>query len=155
MRRFTCLCCMAALVGCAKTENRAATDTAAGTVAPAGGSTTVRLADVAGKWRVKGMNEAGDSIVGYVFNATADSSGWTMTFPNRPPYPVHVVAVGGDSIITEAGPYESVLRKGVQVRTHSVIRQQGGRLVGMTTARYQTTGPDTVRHVRTEGTRMP
>ena len=151
MRRFACLCWMAALVGCAKTESRARTDTATGAGAPA----TARLADVAGKWRMKGMNERGDSIVGFVLTATADSTGWTQIFPGRAPVPVRVVAVAGDSIVTESGPYESVLRKGIQVRTHSVMRRQGDRLVGMTTARYQTTGPDTVRQVRTEGMRVP
>jgi hypothetical protein len=104
---------------------------------------------------MKGMNERGDSIVGFVLTATADSTGWTQTFPGRAPVPVRVVAVAGDSIVTESGPYESVLRKGIQVRTHSVMRRQGDRLVGMTTARYQTTGPDTVRQVRTEGMRVP
>jgi hypothetical protein len=166
MRRFACLCCMAALVGCARTENRAATDTATGAVAPtgesaaatstAGTSNTVRLADVAGKWRVKAMTEAGDSVLGFVMTATADSSGWTNAYPNRrAPVPMRVVAVAGDSIVTEAGPYESVLRKGTQVRTHTVLRRQGDRLVGTTTARYQTTGPDTVRRFHMEGTRMP
>ena len=155
MRRFARWCCMAALVGCAKTENRAATDTATGPVAPAGSSSTVRRADVAGKWRVKAMTEAGDSVLGFVLTTTADGSGWTSTFPNLAPVPVRVVAVAGDSIVTESGPYESALRKGVQVRTHSVYRRQGDSLVGTTVAHYQTTGPDTVRRFRMEGTRMP
>jgi hypothetical protein len=68
---------------------------------------------------------------------------------------VRVVAVGGDSIITEAGPYESALRKGVQVRARMVLRLQEGKLVGTTEARYIKSGGDSVAHRPTEGTRAP
>ena len=87
--------------------------------------------------------------------ATADRSGWSINFPNREPIPVRVVAVEGDSIMTEAGPFESVLRKGVQVSTQVVSRLQDGKLVGTTVARYAVSGPDTVARLRFEGTRAP
>jgi hypothetical protein len=61
--------------------------------------------------------------------------------------------VDGDSIVHEAGPFESVLRKGVQLRTHVVSRLQGDKLVGTTTANYQVTGPDSVTQLDFEGTR--
>ncbi|MGH7525848.1 MAG: hypothetical protein ACREMX_04005 [Gemmatimonadales bacterium] len=154
MRRFTLLCCAAVLVGCAKTEDRPATDSAA-VAATAAPPATLSLADVAGKWTVRATNEAGDSIVTYVMTATADTSGWTFTFPKRKPVPVRVVAVDGDSVVTEAGPYESVLRKGVQVTTRNVTRLQGGKLVGTTKATYAGGGADSVLMARTEGTREP
>jgi hypothetical protein len=69
--------------------------------------------------------------------ATADESGWSFNFPKRDPIPVRVVAVEGDSIVTEAGPYESVLRKGVQVSTRTVTRLDGDRLTGTTVAKYE------------------
>jgi hypothetical protein len=87
--------------------------------------------------------------------ATADNSGWSFNFPKRAPVPIRVLAVAGDSIVTEAGPYESVLRKGVQVTTYSTLRLQDGKLVGSTVARYATSGPDSVLHLRSEGTRAP
>lgn len=157
MRCFAILCCCAAvLVGCAKSEDQAAVDTAAATAAPPPPPAGIALADVAGKWNVKGMNEAGDStIVTYEMTATADTTGWVINFPNRKPVPVRVVSVAGDSIVTEAGPYESVLRKGVQVTTHGVFRLQDGKLVGNTIARYNVKTADSVRIVRTEGTRAP
>ena len=157
MRCFAILCCCAAvLVGCAKSEDQAAVDTAAATAAPPPPPAGIALADVAGKWNVKGMNEAGDStLVTYEMTATADTTGWVINFPNRKPVPVRVVSVAGDSIVTEAGPYESVLRKGVQVTTHGVFRLQDGKLVGNTIARYNVKTADSVRIVRTEGTRAP
>ena len=68
---------------------------------------------------------------------------------------MRVVAVAGDSIVTEAGPFESVLRKGVKVSTNSVLRLQNGKLVGTTIAHYATSGADSVRNLRIEGTRAP
>ncbi len=151
MRYLVSCCCAVVLVGCAKPEQQPAQDTtaAAAPTPPAG----ISLADVAGKWAMTTTNEKGDStLVKYELVATGDTTGWTFNFPKRKPVPAHV-AVGGDSIVLEAGPYESVLRKGVQVTTHSVARLQDGKLVGTTVARYATHGPDSLRNLRLEGTR--
>ena len=153
MRRFAIVCCCAAaVVGCAKTETKASAASQTPPPPPA-----LSLADVAGKWTVRGMNEARDStLVTYQLTATADTSGWTITFPNRKqPIPARVAAVGGDSVVMEAGPYESVLRKGEQVTTHGVLRLQSGKLVGLTVAHYKTTKPDSVRRILMDGTRLP
>jgi hypothetical protein len=68
------------------------------------------------------MDGAGGNVVESELTATADTSGWTMTRPAGKKVPVRVVAIGGDSIITEAGPYGSAVRKGVQVRSRMVNR---------------------------------
>ncbi len=159
MRRFAFFCCAAILASCAKSEDRAADegaarDTAAAPeMAPA--SATISLADVAGKWKVRATDEDGSNVVESELTATADTSGWTLTFPNRKPIPVRVIAVAGDSIITEAGPYESVLRKGVQVRSRTVSRLQDGKLVGSLVGTFATKGGDSVAHRRLEATRAP
>lgn len=159
MRRFALFCCAAVLGGCAKSENRAADDrTAMDTVAAAPATpaaSAISLADVAGKWKVRSTDEAGGNVVETKLVATADTSGWTLTGPNRKPVPVRVSAVAGDSIVTEAGPFESFIRKGVQVTTRAVYRLQGGKLVGTTEARYATKGGDSVAQRPTEGTRAP
>jgi hypothetical protein len=160
MRRFAFFCCTAVLAGCTKSEDRAADDqTAKDTVAAApetpAASTTISLADVAGKWKVRTMDEDGGNVLESELTTTADTSGWTLTFPNRKPVPVRVVAVDGDSIVTEAGPYESLLRKGVQVRTRAVSRLQDGKLVGRVEGRFATKSGDSVAHRRLEGTRAP
>jgi hypothetical protein len=128
-------------------------DTTAVAAAPA----PIALADVAGKWSVRLMPESGDStLLSYDMVATGDTSGWAFNFPKRKPVPLRVVAVDGDSIATEAGPFESNLRKGVQVTmSRTVSRLQDGKLVGTTTAHYATTGPDSVAHFRFEATRVP
>jgi hypothetical protein len=157
MRRLTFLycCTTVALVGwataAAQTSARAA-GTAAATTAPA----TISLADVAGKWDVRATPESGTdtSVTTYVLTATGDTTGWTMTFPNRAqPVPIKVVAVAGDSIVYQAGPFASVRRRGVQVTTDAVARLRDGRLVGTAVAHYKTTGPDSVLRLRLEGTK--
>ena len=155
MRRFAFFCCAAILVGCGKSEVQPARDTTAVAPATPASRAAISLADIAGKWRLRTMDEAGGNVVESELTATVDTSGWTLTRPNRKTVPVRVVAVGGDSIITEAGPYESALRKGVQVRARMVLRLQEGKLVGTTEARYTMRGRDSVAHRPTEGTRAP
>jgi hypothetical protein len=117
-------------------------------------SAPIALADVAGKWAVRLMPESGDStLLNFEMVATGDTSGWAFNFPKRKPVPIRVIAVDGDSVVIEAGPFESNLRKGVQVTSRTVNRLQDGKLVGATTARYVTTGPDSVAHFRFEATR--
>jgi hypothetical protein len=132
-----------------------ATDTAA-TAAPPAAPTSISLADVAGRWNVEAKGETSDSVlVRYVMNATADTTGWTITFPDRPPVPVRIVAVEGDSIRIAAGPYQSVLRPGTNVTTAGALRLRDGKLVGMTLATYSGGGADSTLRVRVEGTRAP
>jgi hypothetical protein len=114
------------------------------------------LADVAGKWNIVATPTEGKdtSVTKSVITATADTTGWTMAFPGGKPFPLHV-STSGDSIVTHAGPYASVRRKGVQVTTDGVYRLQGGKLVGTTTAHYATKGADSVLHLTIEGTKAP
>ncbi|HET9040075.1 MAG TPA: hypothetical protein VFN40_07890 [Gemmatimonadales bacterium] len=155
MRRFTLCCCAVVLVGCNKPKEQPAMDTTAAAPEAPAGPAPIALADVAGKWSVRVMPESGDStLLTYELVATADPSGWTLNFPKRPPVPARVTAAG-DSIVTEAGPYESVLRKGVQVTTNGVMRLVDGKLVGTTTAHYAASGADSVLSLRFEGTRAP
>lgn len=113
------------------------------------------LADVAGTWRMRALPASGDTtLVEYEINGTADPSTWMITLPDRAPMPLRV-SVAGDSMTAEAGPYESVLRKGVVVMTKVVSRLQDGKMVGTFTAKYATRMVDSVLTGRVEGTRVP
>jgi hypothetical protein len=153
MRRLGLLCCALVLVACEKPKEQPAADTTAA-MAPApapAAPAPISLADVAGKWTMRVMPEGSDSVV-LTYDMVADSNGFTMNFPKRKPVKAKVTA-SGDSLIAEAGPYESVLRKGIQVKTNSVLRLKDGKLVGTTIAHYETKGPDTVRTLHAEGTK--
>jgi hypothetical protein len=158
MKRFALAVCAVALVACAKRDDTA-TDTAGATAAAAAATPAapapIRASDISGTWAVKGRNAANDSaLVDFDF-ATSSESTFTMTFANGQKVNGRIVSIAGDSIVIEAGPYPSVLRKGVQVRTTGTLRLQDGRLVGTTTARYNTKRADSVVMLRTEGTRKP
>ena len=152
MRRLTLWCCVAVLVGCEKPKEQPAADTtmAAAPAPEPAAPAPISLADVAGKWTMRTMPADADTTL-ITFELVADSTGWVFNFPKRKPVTVKAEA-SGDSILTEAGPYESVLRKGVQVTTTSVMRLVDGKLVGTTTAHYAK-GADSVRSLRVEGTR--
>lgn len=139
MRPTVLLCCALSLAACARGGEQAA---------------TLNLADVAGKWTVQAMAEGSDSVlVTYELNATATTEGWTTVLAGRDPIPLHVT-VGGDSVVMHGGPFESVLRPGVQVTTESVSRLVNGQLEGWTVARYQgVAGADSVTRLRIRGTR--
>jgi hypothetical protein len=149
--------CAAVLAGCAKKDDAAVdttADTSAVTTAPT--PTPVNLADVAGKWNMRAVPTSGTDTTptNSVITATATTSGWTVTLPGRPPVPMRVT-VDGDSIMTEAGPYASVRRRGVQVTTNGVMRLEGGSLVGRTTAHYKVSTPDSVLVLTSTATRAP
>jgi len=141
-------------VACTKQEATPAADSAA-MDAPANARRDIALADVAGTWTVNLSPRNRDTtLLTYTMTATADTTGWGILFPGRTePVPMRIVHVGGDSIVAEAGPYESALRPGVPVTVHVVSRLQGERLRSRITARYQTTGADSVVQLRAVGQR--
>jgi hypothetical protein len=163
--RIAIACGTALLVaGCAK-KDEATKDSAAGAAAtpaaaiPAPAPAPARmlaLADVAGKWQMRSVPEAGTDTTStnYVLTATADTTGWVITFPSGLKVPMHVV-VAGDSVIQKAGPFASQRRKGVKVTTEGAFRLQDGKLVGTTVAHYAKAGADSVLRLHTEGTKAP
>lgn len=148
MRRVCLALSLTFVVACAQKEEEPPI------VVPAPPAASIELASVAGTWDLQIMGTGSDSVLTTgILTATADTAGWVLQLPGRDPLPLRVLAVAGDSIVTEAPEYESVLRKGVRVRTSSVYRLSGGLLSGTTTARYTTTGADSIVMLRNTGTR--
>ena len=156
MRPIVVLSCAAVLAGCSKADDRTVGEaTLRDTMETAAPVSAISLSDVAGKWKIHSTDADGGNPVDAELLATADTSGWTLKGPRGKSIPVRVVAVAGDSIITEAGPYESFILKGVQVRTRNVSRLQDGKLVGTIEAHFARGGRDSVSHRVSEGTRVP
>ncbi|OGU12960.1 MAG: hypothetical protein A3K13_04220 [Gemmatimonadetes bacterium RIFCSPLOWO2_12_FULL_68_9] len=144
MRPILLFCCALSFTACAKGGEQAG-----------GEAATLNLADVAGKWTIQSMAEGSDSVlVTYELNATATTEGWTIVFPGRDPIPLHVTT-GGDSVVTHAGPFQSVLRPGVTVSTEGAMRLVNGQLEGWSVAHYQGAGADSVLRIRQRGARTP
>lgn len=112
------------------------------------------LARFAGTWQVSAWNAAGEPLPAHTLTATSGSEGWTQSFPERPDIPLRVIDSGGDLVVFEAGPYESVLHPGSMVTVFYVTRIEGDRSKGHLIAWFD--APDgaipAVRG-RTEGTR--
>jgi hypothetical protein len=89
----------------------------------AAGAQGIKPSDAAGTWHTKGSVGPNDSAsVMSVTTVSADGKTWSTKTGNGAPHAVRVVAFGGDSIVTEAGPYPSALRPG---QTVSLIRSVG------------------------------
>ena len=114
----------------------------------------ISLADVAGTWKLRATDPDGSNPVEIMLTATADSSDWLLVSGTRPPIHERIIAVAGDSIVTEAGPYESFLLKGVQVRQRDVYRLAEGKLVGTLYGTYALPRGDSTTVRRIEGTRV-
>jgi len=149
-------------VGCAKNDqaakDSAAAAAAAATPAPPPAPAPFSMTDAAGKWSMRSVPASGTdtSATTYVLTATADTTGWVMTFPSGVKVPLKVSA-SGDSLIVTSGKFASQRRKGVTVSTNGSFRLTGGKLVGSTTAHYSgaKAGKDTVLVLTTEGTKQP
>jgi len=119
----------------------------AATVAPVSAQqrAPLKLADVAGAWDSKVMiGPKGDSVVAtYTLTATADAKTWTLKFAGREALPVRITAQGGDSVVSEVGPYSSVLRAGVMVTTQTTSHFNGNAMTGTFRGVYST--GDTLR----------
>lgn len=114
----------------------------------------INLADLTGTWNMEVRGETGDSVLTSGTIVVGADGSWTMNLPNRPPMPTQATA-DGDSVMTVAGPFESVLRPGTQVTTHGVMRMVEGRLEGTLVAHYATAGADSVVRLRSTSTRAP
>lgn len=147
--RIALVAVLGLVLACSKANDAPNPDAAAVAVAtPA----PVDPASMAGTWTLRTMPDGRDTVITAEIAATGTTEGWTMTMAGREPVPVRV-RVDGDSVMTETGPFPSVLRPGVMVTTSSVYHLIDGKLVGTMIARYQGAGADSVMTGRQEATR--
>ena len=88
----------------------------------------IKAADVAGTWTFENnvKNAAGqDTVVSSEVTVSADAKTWVTHLAGRDPVPTRVVAMAGDSVVTESGPFQSVARPGQTVTTHETFHFKG------------------------------
>jgi hypothetical protein len=102
------------------------------------GAQSVRIPTAAlGIWEGRSTVPPRDSVIAtYTLTVTADASGIRMKLPNRDPQTPRIIAAGGDSVVTETGPYDSVARPGLKVTTRTISHFRGDSLFGSFEARY-------------------
>ena len=153
--------CGAAFIVAACAKKEAPKDTtAAMAAAPAPApapAPALAASDVAGNWHVSAVPTTGKDTSATEFDlvATADTTPWSLTFTkSKLKVPVQHT-ISGDTLTMTAGPFSSQRRKGAKVSTVMVVKLNGGKLEGETTAHYANAGPDSVVMLRTEGTKAP
>ena len=94
---------------------------------------------VAGGWNGKTMIGPKDSVVTtFVLNLSKNDSASTLTFPTRAPLETHIVDMRGDSVVTEVGPYPSLLRAGQTVTSLRMVSHfKGDAMWGTFEAKYE------------------
>ena len=158
MRSAIVLCSLCFLAGCSKTDNHSGRSPSgetgmAGAVDTAATSPTASLTAVAGTWKTRASSETGATLGTAELKATADTTGWTLTFPKQKPIPLQVVAFGGDSVVT-AAQYPDFKNKNAQIRNRAVLRFQGEKMEGTLESHILADGSDSLIHARVEGTRV-
>lgn len=94
---------------------------------------------IAGTWAIESAvkTAAGkDTVVSSLLTASADANGWVTHLEGRDPIPTKVVSMGGDSVVTEAGPFQSVTRPGQTVTTHETLHFKADAVWGTIEARF-------------------
>ena len=157
------VCLTAALAACGGSDSRQATDsaTAAGnaTATPSAATTAaatpaVSLSSMTGMWHGRSMQgEDTTKATRWTLDATSDTTKWTLTFANGTKVPVRLVSTGGDSIVSEMGPYKSASLKGQNVNARQVAHVRGDSMSGTFEMR-PTSKPDSVIRGRFDATRM-
>ena len=132
---FLSIVCLTALAATAAAQARPVMKRAAAPAAAAG----LKPADVAGTWTMQNnvKNAAGqDTVVSSELSVSPDAKTWVTHLAGRDPVPTRVVAMGGDSVVTESGPFKSVARAGQTVLTHETFHFKGNDAWGTIEARY-------------------
>lgn len=94
--------------------------------------------DLAGTWKIQAMIGPKDSVVSTSTTTRKSDGTATVQFPKRQPIESRTVTIGGDSVVSEVGPYPSVLRPGVMVTTHTTAHVKGNNMTGTFVAVYST-----------------
>ena len=151
MRIAALLVCAVVVAGCSKADAPPADTTAVSTPAAPASS----VASMSGMWNVNVMPADRDTVLtSYVLNAT-DSANWTFTFTGRTDaIPMRVTGTVGDTLLTEAGPFDSGVRSGQKVSVKSKNWIQDGKLMSAVDANYAGTPADSIVKLRSEGTRQ-
>lgn len=113
------------------------------TAVSASAQKAITAKDLAGMWKIQAMIGPKDSVVSTSTTRNKSDGTSTVQFPKRQPIEARTLTMGGDSVVSEVGPYESVLRPGVMVTTQTTAHVKGNDMTGTFVAVYST--GDTLR----------
>ncbi|MFN8573804.1 MAG: hypothetical protein U0132_17235 [Gemmatimonadaceae bacterium] len=89
-----------------------------------------------GTWEGKSMVGPKDSLITTTKTVVGADGKIEVTMAGRPTMTAKVIAAGGDSLVYEIGPYDSILKKGLKATTRSTTHFSGNSSTGMFEAKY-------------------
>jgi hypothetical protein len=135
---FISTICLTTSAATLAAQKPAAHHPAAKPAAPAAAA-GLKPSDVAGTWTVESAVKTAsgqDTVVTSELTVSADAKTWVTHLKGRDPVATRVVAMAGDSVVTESGPFQSVARPGQKVRTVEVFHFKGNEAWGTIEAHY-------------------
>lgn len=150
--RITALIGAAAVVAACTSREAPPADTTAMVPPPAPPS--MSMSSLAGMWNVNVMPPDRDTVLtSYVLDAT-DSTAWKFTFTGRTDViPMRVTGMSGDTLLTEAGPFDSGVRAGQRVSVKAKNWVQDGQIISAVESHYEGTPADSIVRLRSVATR--
>lgn len=83
------------------------------------------------------MRGTSDTVITAITFAFADNRKVTVAYPNRAPLVGRILAIGGDSVVVDYGPYPSLTRAGHGVtNVHNVLHINNHRMTGTFLAKF-------------------
>jgi hypothetical protein len=104
--------------------------------APAAPAPIAIPAVAVGSWEGKTMIGPKDSVIATTLTVIGADGKVSLTLQGRPTMAGRVIAAGGDSVTVEVGPYESILKKGLQATTRTTNHYKGNTATGTFEAKY-------------------
>lgn len=97
----------------------------------------IEWTDLKGEWTGRSMRGTSDTVITAITFAFADNRKVTVAYPNRAPLVGRVLAIGGDSVVVDYGPYPSLTRAGHGVaNVHNVLHISNHRMTGTFLAKF-------------------
>ena len=101
-----------------------------------GKAAAVTWGALTGDWEGKSMRGTSDSVITAMTVTFTLTKRAYVTFPGRPRIRARNLQVGGDSVVMDVGPYESVSRPGHKITTHTVARVANHKMTGTFYAKF-------------------
>lgn len=146
MRKAFLVAAAVLVAACAKPDDTMSDTAAVAVPPPPAEPAAVNVADLKGTWAAHVMPADRDTVLTTVeIISTGTMDGWTMSLPNGAKPAVKIESVGGDSVVSTAGPYPSATRRGQRVTTHSIMHFRGDSVHGVTHATFANGDTATLR----------
>ncbi|HXT17167.1 MAG TPA: hypothetical protein VN706_16135 [Gemmatimonadaceae bacterium] len=98
---------------------------------------SIAWSDLTGVWSGRSLRATSDSVITLIAVHFSSPNKISVTYPNRAPIMGRLISTGGDSVVFDYGPYESLTRaKHTVASVHNVLHLKGKRMTGGFIAKF-------------------